>query len=422
MHITKNLLVSLLLAASILALPSSAVAAPAAEARSLSAAAAAPAKARSPGSLPPGAVRPAAGHALALATPSPAGHALALATQTNGGRTPAGPKVASGYAILVDAKTGTVMWTRNATTSKPPASLTKMLTALLVRSSLPLNAVAVVGRDAAKAPPTRLSLKPGQKITVSQALAALMVVSANDMAVLLADRAAGTNRRFEQAMNLASKRLGLSQSSWHSPNGLDTPGHRSSAFDLAILARAVLRDPWLAKMVRTRYVAFTTPDHHRHELRAHSWFLRTYKGAVGVKTGFTDDAGRCLAAAATRNGRTLVAVVLHSPNPPADAMQLMNWGFGAGRNASTGKALPPYVAVPSVQALLTPPTTTTIAPVAPSPPGVGSRSASALGTRVERLPQEERRALVVTASAVVLILAATGFAIHRRRRRPAAPR
>jgi len=413
MHTTKHLLVSLFLTASILALPSSA-------------AAVAPAEARSPRSLPPEAMRPAAGHALALATPSAAGHTPALATPTNAGgkpapRKPAGPKVASGYAILVDARTGRVMWTRNATTSKPPASLTKMLTALLVRSSLPLNAVAVVGRDAAKAPPTRLSLKPGQKITVSQALAALMVVSANDMAVLLADRAAGTNRRFEQAMNLASKRLGLGQSSWHSPNGLDTPGHRSSAFDLAILARAVLRDPWLAKMVRTEHIAFTTPDRHRHELRAHSWFLRAYKGAVGVKTGFTDDAGHCLAAAATRNGRTLIAVVLHSPNPPADATQLMNWGFGAGRNASTGKALPPYVAVPSVQALLTPPTTT-IAPVASSPPGAGSGGASALGTRLERLPRDERRPLAVAASAVVLVLAATGFAIHRRRRRPAAPR
>jgi serine-type D-Ala-D-Ala carboxypeptidase (penicillin-binding protein 5/6) len=397
---TKRLLVSLLLAASILALPSAA-AAPTAEASPLR-------------SLAPDAARPAAGHALALATPTNAGGKPAP-------RKPAGPKVASGYAILVDARTGRVMWTRNATTSKPPASLTKMLTALLVRSSLPLNAVAVVGRDAAKAPPTRLSLKPGQKITVSQALAALMVVSANDMAVLLADRAAGTNRRFEQAMNFASKRLGLGQSSWHSPNGLDTPGHRSSALDLAILARAVLRDPWLAKMVRAEYIAFTTPDHHRHELRAHSWFLRAYKGAVGVKTGFTDDAGRCLAAAATRNGRTLIAVVLHSPNPPADATQLMNWGFGAGRNASTGKALPPYVAVPSVQSLLTPPTTT-IAPVASSPPGAGSGGASALGTRLERLPRDERRPLIIAASVVVLVLAATGFAVHRRRRHPAAPR
>jgi D-alanyl-D-alanine carboxypeptidase len=383
MRTSKNLLVQLILAASILALPWSAVAAPAP-----------------------------AGHPLAFATPKDTSHKPAP-------RKPAGPKVASGYAILVDAKTGTVMWSRHATTSKPPASLTKMLTALLVRSSVPLNAVAVAGHDAAKAPPTRLSLKPGQKITVSQALAALMVMSANDMAVLLADRTAGSARRFERAMNLASTRLGLGQSAWHSPNGLDTPGHRSSAFDLAILARAVLRDPWLAKMVRTEQIAFTTPDHHRHVLHAHSLFLHAYKGAIGVKTGFTNDAGRCLAAAAARNGRTLIAVVLHSPNPPADAMQLMNWGFGAGRTGTTGKALPQYVAVPSVQALLTPPTTTTVAPVASAPPA-GAGGATALGPRLERWPRDERLQLVIGASAGMVILAGTGFAL-RRRRRPAAP-
>jgi serine-type D-Ala-D-Ala carboxypeptidase (penicillin-binding protein 5/6) len=387
MHNFKNLLVTLILAVSILALPSAAVAAPA------------PTHAPS--------ARPAA-----LVAPDAGAHPAALA------RAP-GPKVASGYAILVDAKTGTVMWSRNSRTSKRPASLTKMLTALLVRSSLPLNAVAVTGRDAAKAPPTRLSLKPGQKITVSQALAALMVVSANDMAVLLADRAGGTNRRFEQAMNLASKRLGLHQSSWHSPNGLDTTGHVSSAYDLAILARAVLRDPWLAKMVRTEEFAFTTPDHHRHELHAHSYFLRTYKGAVGVKTGFTNGAGRCLAAAATRNGRTLIAVVLHSPNPPADAMSLMNWGFGAGRGGSTGKALPGYVAVPSVQQLLTPPTTTTVAPA--SGAAGGASGAAALGTRIEHLSADQRLPLLIGGSAGVVILAGTGIAIRRRRRRPAEP-
>ena len=386
MHNFKRLLVTLILAVLILALPSAVLAAPAPHAPS---------------------AKPAA-----LLAPNAAGHPTALAQAP-------GPKVTSGYAILVDAKTGTVMWSRNSRTSKPPASLTKMLTALLVRSSLPLDAVAVTGRDAAKAPPSKLSLKPGQKITVSQALAALMVVSANDMAVLLADRAAGTTRRFEQAMNLASKQLGLDQSSWHSPNGLDTPGHVSSAYDLAILARAVLRDPWLAKMVRADEIAFTTPDHHRHELHAHSYFLRTYKGAVGVKTGFTDEAGRCLAAAATRNGRTLIAVVLHSANPPADAMSLMNWGFGAGRTASTGIALPQYVAVPSVQKLLAPPPTTTVAPTSRGAADQGG--ATALGTRIEHLSADQRLPLLIGASAGVVILAGTGVAIRRRRRRPAAP-
>jgi D-alanyl-D-alanine carboxypeptidase len=372
--------------------------------------------------------------ALTIAAPPPGGAAAATRPRTSAlpalsalpasasapGRV-AGPKVASGFAILVDARTGAVLWNRRATTARAPASLTKMLSALLVRASLPLDAVAVTGRDAARAPPTKLALKPGQKITVSQALAAMMVISANDMAVLLADRSAGSVRRFELAMNLASARLGLRQSSWYSPNGLDAPAHRSSAFDLAILARAVLRDPWLAKMVRTEKVVFTTPDHHRHELYAHSRFLREYKGAIGVKTGFTDGAGRCLAAAATRNGRTLIAIVLHSPNPPADATQLMNWGFGAGRNLTTGQVLPPFVAVPSVQTLLAPAPTTTVAPAtaAPSAQAAGS---SALGSRLARWRGDRRLPVGIGASAGVVLLAGTGLVVRRRRRRTITPR
>lgn len=358
--------------------------------------------------------------ALIVTATSPA-RADAIAEPRTSGPKAAAPKVASRFAILVDARSGAILWSRNATTAKPPASLTKMLTAVLVRTSLPLNAVAVTGRDAARAPPSKLALKPGQKITVSQALQALMVVSANDMAVLLADRTAGSVRRFERAMNLASAQLGLRQSSWRSPNGLDAPAHRSSAFDLAILARAVLRDPWLAKLVRAPKVVFTTPDHHRHELYAHSLFLRDYKGAVGVKTGFTDDAGRCLAAAATRNGRTLIAIVLHSPDPPGDAAQLMNWGFGSGRNVTTGQALPPYVAAPSVQTLLAPAPTTTVAPATNAPPAQDATS-TALGSRLARWPEYKRVPVGIGGGAGAALLAGTGLVARRRRRRAATPR
>src|SRR6266542_4905035 len=350
-----------------------------------------------------------------VATPTVAGLRVVAAPSGAGpkvaGPKVAGPKVASGFAILVDAQTGTVLWTRHATTARAPASLTKMLTALLVRASLRLDTVAVAGRDAAKTPANKLALKPGQRITVSQALQALMVVSANDMAVLLADRTAGSLRRFERAMNLASTQLGLGQSSWRSPNGLDAPAHRSSAFDLAILARAVLRDPWLAKLVRTRKVVFTTPDHHRHELYAHSLFLRDYKGAVGVKTGFTDDAGRCLAAAATRNGRTLIAVVLHSSDPVADAAHLMDWGFGPGQGAVTGRVLPPYVAPPSVQALLAPPTTTTVLPRAAAAPAPAGGSAER-GARLARWPAGSPARTEIGAGAGVALLAGAGLAVR----------
>jgi hypothetical protein len=153
-----------------------------------------------------------------------------------------------------------------------------------------------------------------------------------------------------------------SGSSWRNPNGLDAPGHGSTAFDLAILARAVLGDPWLAKVVRKRHAAFVTPSGRRHTLTTRSRFLLAYRGAVGVKTGFTDDAGHCLAAAATRGGRTLIAVVLHSPT--------------------------------------TPPT-----------PGRCSTGASA------RWSTEERQRMATTTGAVLALLAAVALAVHRLRQR-----
>jgi D-alanyl-D-alanine carboxypeptidase len=335
----------------------------------------------------------------------------AVAAQRGATATVAGPKpVISTSAILVDASTGAVLWSRGATTPRRPASLTKMLTALLVRATLPLSTVAVTTRDAAKAPPTKLALKPGEKITVGQALQALMVVSANDMAVLLADRSAGSAARFQRAMNAESRLLGLRQSSWQSTNGLDTTGLRSSALDLAILARAVLLDPWLARVVRTPKVVFTTPDRRRHELYAHSRFLRDYKGAIGVKTGFTDDAGHCLAAAATRNGRTLIAVVLSSTDPAGDAARLMDWGFGPGRGVRSHTFLPPYVAPMGVRTLLTPPpATTTATTTAPPAAAVATATPAQLRDRVARWSAG-------AGAAGVALLGGTGLVRRHRRR------
>src|ERR687897_587723 len=278
-------------------------------------------------------------------------------------RGPAAPRAGSGpgrvvrarYAILVDPQTGAVLWGRRSRTPVPPASLTKMLTALAVRASLDLDAVTVASKTAAAQPARRLAMKRGQKLTVDQALKALMIVSANDVAVMLAETAGGSVTRFARAMDAESARLGLRASSRRNPHGLDARGHRSTAFDLAILARAVLQDPWLARVVRKRHAAFISPSGRHHTLTARSRFLLGYRGAVGVKTGFTDDAGHCLAAAATRGGRALTAVVLHSPDNAADAGRMLDWGFGRGRSAQTGLRLPGPVRPSSVAALLTRP-------------------------------------------------------------------
>src|SRR5918995_1400933 len=296
-------------------------------------------------------------------------------------RGPAAPRAGSGpgrvvrarYAILVDPQTGAVLWGRRSRTPVPPASLTKMLTALAVRASLDLDAVTVASKTAAA----------------------------------------------------ESARLGLRASSWRNPHGLDARGHRSTAFDLAILARAVLQDPWLARVVRKRHAAFISPSGRRHTLTARSRFLLGYRGAVGVKTGFTDDAGHCLAAAATRGGRTLIAVVLHSPDNAADAGRMLDWGFGRGRSAQTGLRLPGPVRPSSVAALLTRPPRA----VERHQPAVPEALASAGLTRVGAAPAarpagsrpawtwRDRQRVATGAGAVVALLAALTLAVHRFRQR-----
>jgi D-alanyl-D-alanine carboxypeptidase len=333
--------------------------------------------------------------------------------------------VGARYAILVDPATGAVLWGRRSRTPVPPASLTKMLTALAVRASLDLDGVTVASRVAARQPARRLAMKRGQKLTVEQALKALMIVSANDVAVMLAEAAGGSVPRFARAMDAESRAMGLRGSSWRNPNGLDAPGHRSTAFDLAILARAVLRDPWLAKVVRKRHAAFVTSGGRRHTLTTSSRFLLGYRGAVGVKTGFTDDAGHCLAAAATRGGRTLIAVVLHSPDNAADAGKMLDWGFGRGRSARSGLRLPEYVPPASVAALLTRPPAAVERHRRTVPEAMASAGLARVGATPAPHPPgsqarwstEERQRVATATGAVLALLTAVALAVHRLRQR-----
>jgi len=187
----------------------------------------------------------------------------------------------------------------------------------------------------------------------------------------------------------------------------------------------VLRDRWLARVVRTRHAAFTTPGGRRVTLTAHSRFLLGYRGAVGVKTGFTDDAGHCLAAAATRGGRTLIAVVLHSPDNAGDAGRMLDWGFGRGRSARTGLWLPAYVRPAGVATLLAPRPAVTEPRRSTASEALASAGVARVPATPARPPEasrgrwswEDRRRMLTGAGAVVTLLAAVALAVHRSRQR-----
>jgi D-alanyl-D-alanine carboxypeptidase (penicillin-binding protein 5/6) len=234
--------------------------------------------------------------------------------------------------LLFDLDTGRVLWRRNPTRILPIASLTKMMTALLVVASEPPQARVRITREARKAPGSRVGVLPKRKpVRVEPLLYGLLLPSGNDAAHALAQKVSGTSRNFVLAMNAQAQKMNLGCTHFTSVDGFVDAGNHSCAIDLAALARAVLDQPRLAKIVATRSAVLRVPvKGGKLYLFNNNPLLRTgYAGTIGVKTGFTDAAGSCLVAAVRRHGHRLGVVLLHSPNTGLQARKLLDRGFRA---------------------------------------------------------------------------------------------
>jgi serine-type D-Ala-D-Ala carboxypeptidase (penicillin-binding protein 5/6) len=253
-------------------------------------------------------------------------------------RTPASstapPEVRAKAAVLADLDTGQVLWSLDPRARRPIASVTKIMTALLVlERSAPTDVVTVsptAAGDGRTAGISELGLVAGERVTVSDLLYALMLQSASDAAVALAEHVSGSIDAFVAAMNHRAVRLGLTDTRFFSPSGLDDRGY-STAEDLLAITRAAYREPGFAGIVATRFHEIPAsngePDRVVQNRNVLLWL---YAGAMGVKTGFTSAAGYCLVAAAERDGQRLAAVVLGEPGEPfSDAAALLNYGFAA---------------------------------------------------------------------------------------------
>jgi D-alanyl-D-alanine carboxypeptidase len=237
-------------------------------------------------------------------------------------------------ALLIEFDTGKVLHAENATVPWYPASLTKLMTAYVTLQAvkdgrLTLDSLVTVSARAAAQLPTKMGFRPGNQVTVDNALKMLMVKSANDMAVLLAEGVSGSVEKFAGEMNRTSSKLGMTQSSWVNPNGLPADEQISSARDLALLARALLHDfpeyefYWQIPAIKLG----------KRIMRNHNSLIGRYDGADGMKTGFICSSGFNLVASATRGGKRLIAVVLGSPSSPyrgAKAAGLIERGFYRG--------------------------------------------------------------------------------------------
>jgi serine-type D-Ala-D-Ala carboxypeptidase (penicillin-binding protein 5/6) len=237
--------------------------------------------------------------------------------------------------ILFDVKTGEILWQRNPSLEHPIASLTKMMTALMVTRHDPQNVRVRVSAKAAHTQGSATGLLPrGRKVPLEPLLQALIMISANDAAVALAEHDSGTVTHFIKDMNRQAHAMGLSCTHFSTPNGLRDRGNYSCPRDLAALARADLADPRIAQIAQTRYAKPRFPIKGKHlYLSNNHYFLQHGLSGLpeaqvtGLKTGFTDAAGRCYVTIAQISGHQLGVVLLHSPNPLLQVPALFRAGF-----------------------------------------------------------------------------------------------
>lgn len=256
--------------------------------------------------------------------------------------------------ILVDADTGAVLDGLNAREPQLPASLTKIVTALTAVEHLPAGSEVPVSARAEGQQAESMNMKAGQVWKLEDVLAALLVSSANDAAMALAERVGGTAEGFQSDLAATAARLGMADHPvLRDPAGLDDStsvdgGNKLSARDLAIAARALLAEPRLAPIVATKVYRFTGPDGVGHRLGNHNHLLSLYNGAIGMKTGYTKRAMHGLVAAATRDGRTMISVVLGSTGDTYGmSASLLDRGFATPLSAERGLDHLPQVVTPA---------------------------------------------------------------------------
>jgi len=246
------------------------------------------------------------------------------------------PAAASSYLLKIDGET---VWSHRPERRLAPASLTKIMTALLVLEREPLDRVVTVSSAAAAETGSRIGLQRGNRMTVGDLLAATLVFSANDACRALADHVGGDRGHFVTLMNARAEKLGLNGTRFSNPCGHDQPRHYSTAGDLAVLTEAALEIRTFRELVSRRQQQIRTVDgKRRFNIRNRNHLIGRYPGTVGVKTGYTPRAGGCLIALAERQGTRVLLVMLHTRNRWHDAAAMLDRAFVRKGKVSFGNS------------------------------------------------------------------------------------
>jgi D-alanyl-D-alanine carboxypeptidase (penicillin-binding protein 5/6) len=242
------------------------------------------------------------------------------------------PSVTARAAIVVDAENGHVLWERNSHEPLPPASTTKVLTAILAIESERLDERMPVSAFAAQTAPSKINLRPGTTMELEGLLYAILLNSANDAAVVVAEGLGGSQKGFAAMMNRRARTLGARESHFVNPHGLTAPGHVASAHDLAIIFRHGLRLPLFRQVLSTRTIrmpVYGAGAVRTVSLRSHNRLLTGYTHRVIGKTGYTRAARRCFVGAAEDDGHEVVIALLGATDMWGDARRLLEYGFDA---------------------------------------------------------------------------------------------
>ena len=234
---------------------------------------------------------------------------------------------AKGY-VLLEADSTHIVCGKNEHTRLPMASTTKIMTALVVLENAELDDIVTIEPCMVGIEGSSIYIHPGERLTVEELLYALLLESANDASVALAIHVSGSVDSFADLMNEKAKEMGLTNTHFTNPHGLDNVDHYTTPYELGIIATQALKNEIFAKIVSTKSI--TIPLNNGEGTRVlvnHNRLLRSYDGATGIKTGYTKHCGRCLVSSATRNGVTLVCVTLNAPNDWQAHKELLDYGF-----------------------------------------------------------------------------------------------
>lgn len=244
------------------------------------------------------------------------------------------PYVSAKAAVIMDARTGEILYAKNPHLKLPPASTTKIVTTLVALDRLKLNDTAVASYRASMAEPSKIGLHPGDRMTVHDLLYSIMLKSANDASVVVAEKAAGGSiSRFAEMMNEKARQLGAVDTHFSNPNGLPCANHYTTAYDLAVMFRKAEENPLFAKITRTKFASVKirrgagTGRIEKLSLQNHNKLLWTFKGADGGKTGYTHAAMHCYAGMVSRGGKELIVTMLGSADNWKDVNRLLAYGL-----------------------------------------------------------------------------------------------